>query len=213
MDVPTEDVLENIDIYNRKWAWSEGKVIPVPRQNVVFTSFLNKRFNLRALANKLQRFGAQYNRKSFAACIFRARKPNRALLVFQSGKIVCAGAKTELQALELIYSFLECLQEKGIGGVHFEPLKRQNEVVSIKLPWRVDPFKLGKNLSAYCTYDPETFPGCIMKHPDVDNVAVLVFHSGKMNITGIKSESDLEKIMIKIPALIKKYGIQQPTAA
>ena len=41
---------------------------------------------------------AEYNPKRFAAVIMRIRDPKTTALIFQSGKIVCTGAKSEQQS-------------------------------------------------------------------------------------------------------------------
>lgn len=47
--------------------------------------------------HKLAMYGrnVEYNQKRFAAAIIRIRDPKTTALVFQSGKMVCTGAKSE----------------------------------------------------------------------------------------------------------------------
>lgn len=66
----------------------------VPKlQNIVSTAFLGQRIVLRTVA---QRVGnAEYNPRRFAAAIIRIRNPKSTALVFESGKMVITGARSE----------------------------------------------------------------------------------------------------------------------
>ena len=61
-------------------------------RNVVSTVNLGCELKLKEIA---QRAGnAEYNPRRFSAVIMRIRNPRTTLLIFQSGKLVCTGAKT-----------------------------------------------------------------------------------------------------------------------
>jgi len=59
----------------------------------VSTAYLSTTIDL----HKLAMYGrnVEYNQKRFAAAIIRIRDPKTTALVFQSGKMVCTGAKSE----------------------------------------------------------------------------------------------------------------------
>ena len=65
-------------------------------QNVVATSSLGTHLDLRTVASNVRNI--EYNPKRFPAAVFRLREPKATLLIFESGKIVCTGAKSEEQA-------------------------------------------------------------------------------------------------------------------
>lgn len=62
-------------------------------QNVVSTVNLGCKLDLAAIAQSAR--NAEYNPKRFAACIVRIREPKTTALMFNSGKMVIAGAKSE----------------------------------------------------------------------------------------------------------------------
>jgi len=72
----------------------EYRMDEVPKlQNIVSTAFLGQRIVLRTVA---QRVGnAEYNTRRFAAAIIRIRQPKSTALVFESGKMVITGARSE----------------------------------------------------------------------------------------------------------------------
>jgi len=66
-------------------------------QNIVSTVNLNCTLDLKKIV--LSARNAEYNPKRFAAVIIRLRDPKTTALVFQSGKMVCTGAKSENDSL------------------------------------------------------------------------------------------------------------------
>jgi hypothetical protein len=65
-------------------------------QNVVSTVNLGCQLDLASIAQRAR--NAEYNPKRFAACILRIREPKTTALMFNSGKVVIAGARSEEQS-------------------------------------------------------------------------------------------------------------------
>ena len=63
-------------------------------QNMVATSDLGGELNLSEAAVALGLENVEYEPEQFPGLVYRIREPRVALLLFGSGKIVCAGAKT-----------------------------------------------------------------------------------------------------------------------
>lgn len=89
---------------------------------------------------------------------------------------MCTGAKDEIHAALLIHSMVADLRNIGYKNASVNNLKKQNMVVSVKLPWLINQDKLAEENSWYCTYDA-IFPGVTMRHPDLDPMAALIFRS------------------------------------
>lgn len=70
-------------------------IIPV-LQNIVATCNLQHQLDLSSIAQRAR--NAEYNPKRFAACIVRIKEPKTTALMFNSGKMVIAGAKSEEQS-------------------------------------------------------------------------------------------------------------------
>jgi len=62
-------------------------------QNIVATSDLGGEFNLNEVAVALGLENVEYEPEQFPGLVYRIREPKVAMLLFGSGKIVCAGAR------------------------------------------------------------------------------------------------------------------------
>ncbi|MHA1206773.1 MAG: TATA-box-binding protein [Candidatus Hodarchaeales archaeon] len=77
-------------------------------QNIVASGTLGKRINLELAALLLEH--SMYEPEQFPGLIYRMQEPKVVLLLFQSGKLVCTGAKKEefvYQSIHKIYGILE----------------------------------------------------------------------------------------------------------
>lgn len=205
--------------------WSHPVPIVLRPVNLVFTVYLssegsmetnetgNKKqlFILKYLVKRFRKMGAQYNPKKFSALVIRWHFPSRiACLIFPQGKVVCTGAKSVEQAnLMITYIVEEIRKIPRYCNIYVQKMRTENQVASASLPWRVklQPFKDAH--SGYCTYDPETFPGAIMRHPDLrkqNSITCLVFKSGKIVIMGAKHIDEIKHALEVIPPLVKRFG-------
>ncbi|VEL13904.1 unnamed protein product [Protopolystoma xenopodis] len=97
--------------------------IPRPQlQNIVCTVYLGCRLDLKKIA--LHARNAEYNPKRFAAVIMRIREPRTTALIFSSGKMVCTGAKSELQAKLAARKYARIIQKLGFEVSHFLIIRR-----------------------------------------------------------------------------------------
>ena len=61
-------------------------------------------------------------------------------------------------------------------------------------PSKINLIKLAKNLEdGEITYDPPSFPGAILKNKRFGNLAIVVFHTGKIHCVGARTMEDLER--------------------
>jgi len=92
-----EDVKTTIKIIAEKLEKIGVKVYKNPEiviQNIVATSDLGGELNLSEVALALGLENVEYEPEQFPGLVYRIKEPKVALLLFGSGKIVCAGAKT-----------------------------------------------------------------------------------------------------------------------
>lgn len=78
-----------------------------------------------------------------------------------------------------------------------------NIVASADLDTELDLYGLAK-LSYDIDYEPEQFPGAILKVHDPKS-ALLLFKNGKVICTGAKTEADVKKSIMQAVDLVKKY--------
>lgn len=129
---------------------------------------------------------AEYNPRRFGAVIMRIREPRTTALVFKSGKMVVTGAKDTVQSQTACKKYTAIIQKVGFDA-SFRDFKIQNISGTCDAGF---PIKLEGLLYAHAgfsTYEPEIFPGLIYRLPD-PKVVFLVFVSGKVVITGAKTE-------------------------
>ena len=92
-----EDVKTTINIITEKLKKIGVKVYKNPEiviQNMVATSDLGGELDLTEVAMGLGLENVEYESEQFPGLVYRIREPKVALLLFGSGKIVCAGART-----------------------------------------------------------------------------------------------------------------------
>lgn len=132
----------------------------------------------------------EYNPKRFHALIMRSRIPKTTALVFKSGKMVCTGAKNEIESRSGVEKFIKIIRQIGFYEAKMKDYNIRNIVatVNFKMPIRLDTILYAFRVN--CMYEPEIFPGLIYR-PNDSRVVVIFFMTGKVVITGSKSTEEL----------------------
>jgi transcription initiation factor TFIID TATA-box-binding protein len=163
-------------------------------ENVVASATLNQRIDLQAVVKSYP--GVEYRPEQFPGLVFRLKRPKTATLIFNSGKMVCTGAKSEKEARGAVMKVVRELKKSGIVIISRPELKIQNIVASANLGGMIDleksAFTLGKTM-----YEPEQFPGLIYRMAE-PKVVILLFASGKLVCTGAKKEEDVYRAVEKL---------------
>lgn len=140
--------------------------------------------------------GSSYDRKKFAAMTIRLANPNCTILLFSSGKLVVTGGKTWYESI-LSCLFLKKILQKYLVGHDFflKSCDIQNIVAHVEVICDADKHFLDldsmySKLNLQCTYQKQMFPGLIFR-PYASPVVLLCFYSGKIVITGGKSQTDV----------------------
>ena len=119
------------------------------------------------------------------------------VLVFRNGKLVINGCGTDGRLLETILEF------EALTGVTISVPELRNIVGCVKSKVSID-------LAFFCSvcspepveYTPELHPGAFLR---IDNVSVIVYHTGAVIFTGSRSEEQFDAISQRIKTLINKY--------
>ena len=156
-------------------------------ENVVASASLKQKIDLLAIVRIFP--GVEYRPEQFPGLVFRLKKPKTATLLFGSGKMVCTGAKTELQAKKAVLKVVDELKRNGIIKTEKPEIQIQNIVASAGLGGYIDLEKCALSLKRMM-YEPEQFPGLIYRM-DEQKVVMLLFSSGKLVCTGARKESDV----------------------
>ena len=188
--------------------YKEGMGIPkveasIRIENVVASATLNQRVDLNAVVKGYP--GVEYRPEQFPGLVFRLKKPKTATLIFNSGKMVCTGAKSEKESKRAVMKVVRELRKSGIIIVGKPELKIQNIVASANLAGLIDlersAYSLGRTM-----YEPEQFPGLIYRM-DVPKVVILLFASGKLVCTGAKKEENVYEAVTKLHKTLEKEDL------
>src|SRR3972149_11061051 len=172
----------------------------VSMENVVASATLNQKVDLNSVVKGYP--GVEYRPEQFPGLVFRLKRPKAATLIFNSGKMVCTGAKSEKEARRAVIKVIKELKKGGIIIIGKPELKIQNIVASGILGGLVDLEKAAYTLE-HTMYEPEQFPGLIYRMVE-PKVVILLFASGKLVCTGAKKEEDVYVAVDKLHALLEE---------
>jgi transcription initiation factor TFIID TATA-box-binding protein len=172
-------------------------------QNVVASATLNQKVDLNAVVKSFP--GVEYRPEQFPGLVFRIKRPKTATLIFNSGKMVCTGAKSEKEARRAVMTVVKELKKGGIIIICKPELKIQNIVASVSLGGKVDLEQAVSKL-VKTMYEPEQFPGLIYRM-DEPKVVILIFASGNLVCTGAKKEQDVHDAVHKLHASLEEQNL------
>jgi transcription initiation factor TFIID TATA-box-binding protein len=172
-------------------------------QNVVAVATLNQKVDLNAIVKSFP--GVEYHPEQFPGLVFKIRRPKTSTLIFNSGKIVCTGAKSETESRRAVMAVVKELKKGGIVIIKKPDFKVVNIVASVTLGGKVDleqtVTKLKKTM-----YEPEQFPGLIYRM-DEPKVVILIFASGNLVCTGAKKEQFVYDAVHKLQEILEEQNL------
>jgi len=172
-------------------------------QNVVATGSLKHGIDLKAIVNAFP--NVEWRPQVFPGLVFRLKRPKTATLIFNSGKMVCTGAKSEKAAGRAIRKVVRELKREGIIIIGKPEIKIQNIVASVDLgdvTIDLEDFIYAVNgLGKQVMYEPSQFPGAIYRMEDPKCV-ILIFSTGKLVCVGTTREADVYKAVENIVTIL-----------
>jgi transcription initiation factor TFIID TATA-box-binding protein len=172
-------------------------------ENVVASATLQQKIDLNTVVKNFP--SVEYRPEQFPGLVFRLKKPKTATLIFNSGKMVCTGAKSENQARKAVRKVVRELKNNGILITGKVEIQVQNIVASASLGGKIDleksAFTLGRTM-----YEPEQFPGLIYRMGE-PKVVILLFASGKLVCTGAKKEDEVFTAVNKLHQNLEDEGL------
>jgi transcription initiation factor TFIID TATA-box-binding protein len=160
--------------------------ISVTIQNIVASVTTGETINLQDVLKAFPE--AEYRPKIFPGLCLRLKKPKTATLIFNSGRMVCTGAKSVKEVEKAVNKVLRGLKQEGIITNAKPEIEVQNIVASAILGGEIDLEKAAYSLGR-TMYEPEQFPGAIYRMIE-PKVVILIFAQGKLVITGAKKEEE-----------------------
>jgi len=185
----------------------ELKPLSVKIQNVVSSAIFKQPFDLKFISDT---FPSDTEAKGrFPGLVYRLKKPKAVMLIFNTGKIVCAGAKSEEESRFAIRTFVKNMEKKGIKIAEEPDIQITNIVASATLSGFIDLEKLymseiGK-MRGKIIFEPDQFPALIYR---LENpyATFLIFSTGKIVCAGAKGEKDSYKAIETLMARLHEGG-------
>ncbi len=162
-------------------------------ENVVATAALHQSVDLESIARSFPT--SKYDPNTFPGLIYHTRKPDVAILIFSSGKMVVAGAKSERMAKRAVSRVVDELKMVGLVILGEPDTVIRNVVASADLSRRIDLEDMATKLEG-TIYDPEQFPGLIYRQKETRGV--LIFANGRLVCSGAHSLIDVEKAVSQL---------------
>mmetsp|Transcript_12632 Transcript_12632/g.18569 ORF Transcript_12632/g.18569 Transcript_12632/m.18569 type:complete len:257 (+) Transcript_12632:66-836(+) len=169
-------------------------------QNISCTANLGVRLDLKKIALKCR--NTEFNPRRFGAVIMRLREPRATALIFASGKMCITGTKSTHNATLATKRFAYIVERVGFKPEEHLDFKVQNIVgtTDVGFPIRLEGLVYAHSM--YASFEPELFPGLIYRMIK-PRVVFLIFVSGKLVITGARTEEDLRQAFTKLyPVLL-----------
>ena len=163
--------------------------------NIVATVEMEKFFDLEELLDKLPDCER-------ANVWVKARIPpyNKYTAFYGSGKFLITGVKSEKELNEVAQNVVSYINKYDVNN-KIKNININNRVFMDQLDFEVDLDKLIVELNDYdASYEPEQFPG--MNFKDNHGITYLLFGSGKITITGVKSLDNFEDYVNEFKELI-----------
>lgn len=132
---------------------------------------------------------------------FKITKMKGKVSIFQSGKMISVGTKSEARAFKELQITEKFLLQKGlIKQFKLQPIT-QNLVITADFGKSINLEELTEKTRAI--YEPEQFPGAMLRLAKPFKTSILVFASGKAVITGLKSSDQIEPTIQQLKQLIE----------
>ncbi len=144
----------------------------------------------------------EYNPEQFPGLVLRIREPKTSALIFNSGKIVCTGARTIENVDKAMVKIVEALKKIGVNVKSKPEYTVQNMVASGSIGMDINLNTLAVKLEN-TEYEPEQFPGLVYKLRGT-RATFLVFTNGQIVCTGTKSKEAVDDAVKKLVKKLKE---------
>jgi len=129
------------------------------------------------------------------------------VVILETGKVVCTGAKEISEAVEKIKKVANQLKKFGLKIKKDLEVKIKNITVTTNLKKDLNLERIAKSLLfEEVDYHPESFPGLIYQMDDLHTI-LIIFNTGKIVCTGGKNIDDATNSINKIKEKLTSIGV------
>lgn len=146
--------------------------------NVVCSYSTRCHLNLRRIA--MEGMHVEYKKEN-GMVNMKLRKPYTTATIWSSGKVTCAGAKTEKDAYIAARRYCRLLQKMQFK-VKMTNYRVVNVLSTCNMPFSMDISRLAERYQKECSYEPELHPGATFKIKDL-KATLKLFTTGSITLT------------------------------
>ncbi|EAY17204.1 hypothetical protein TVAG_291560 [Trichomonas vaginalis G3] len=157
---------------------------------------------------------SEYNPIRFPAATLRNKEPKATALAFKNGKVNIVGCKSADIALKAARCFGRLFKNIGIKDVKIKSFSIANMVATMdcKFPIHLESIASSPGHIKFATYNPEIYAGLIYRLAS-PKTTLMIYVSGKIIITGAKSEEELKAASAFIYPILRLFASTEPPAA
>lgn len=137
----------------------------------------------------------------------RLRKPHTTATIWPSGKITCAGARSESDAYKAARRFCRLLQKMQFR-VKLNNYRVVNVLATCTMPFSIDIVRIANKFQKECSYEPELHPGATFKLSDLKTTLKL-FTTGSVTLTA-PSVSVAQQAVNRMYPILYEYRRNAP---
>lgn len=177
--------------------------------NLVASVHLACMLDLRIIAATVRT--AEYNPRKVNAVIFRLRNLKVTALVFRSGRVLLMGSNSLADTKKAAKIIAKVAIKAGHAKVRFCGFRVESLVAHAHCGFPIRLEDLAREHFDFCTFEPELSCSlCYRYHPsDALKASILVFVSGRIIITGCKSEEDVKSVLTDVFPLLANFRSQR----
>ena len=135
-----------------------------------------------------------YMKYNASTVVMRSKRLNATAVIFKSGKMVCSGGTSKLEARRIARNFARKVQKLGNPEVQFTKFTVVNIVATFDLKRVINLEKLAARNSTI-SYEPELQPFAVL---NFEKKICLIFATGKVIVHRGKVVSDIKRIVRKL---------------
>lgn len=173
-------------------------------ENIVASAQISELLDIKLLSEKIA--GSNYNPLDFNGISINYENEKIAVIVLETGKVVCTGAKETTDAIDKIKKITSEIKKIGFEIKKDYEVKIESITVSTDLKKELHLASIATGLILQnVDYEPEVFPGLTYKMDEFCTVLIL-FSSGKLVCTGAKSVDDASNSIKKMEEKLSSIG-------
>jgi transcription initiation factor TFIID TATA-box-binding protein len=160
-------------------------------------------FDLVKLSDLLE--NSIYNPRQFSGLVLRFTNPKASFLIFRTGKVIGTGIRSEKILNESVRGLYRTLRATLLfKNLIFPQVEITNFTASYSLDRKVNLEAFYIWYRKFCIFEPELFPALKLQLP-VPEVTAIIFTSGKIILTGTKSEFCVRKGLQKAIFMLSDF--------